>query len=93
VNPIDISEVDDKLKEQFFISSRQFQIRTGVNNQSTLDDYDQTYGDITHYPSNMSFFTQDDGTVLFNPAQDSSMNQVSLNFGTSLSIGNLCYSK
>ncbi len=90
VELLDIKDVGKNLDNEFFISSRNFNLKTGVNSEATLSLFDATYGDISHYPSNMSFFTQRDGSLLFNPAGDNSLNQVSINYGTSFAIGNLC---
>ncbi len=87
---LSISEAQTKLKESFLIESNDFHQFTGVSDQAILSQYDQTYGDVVHYPSNMSFFKQPDGTLVFNPAKDNSSDQVAINSGTSFAIGSLC---
>ena len=91
VKLVKLKDVDSHLGKSFFLSSRNFNIKTGVTSEGTLTLFDKTYGSVSHYPSNMSFFTQEDGTLLFDPARDSSLNQVSINYGTSFAIGNLCH--
>lgn len=90
---LSIDELKQDLSREAFVLSRDFNKSFGVTSETLLNQIDQRFGSLLHYPSYTYFKKTDEGLLTFDPAGDKSTNQVAFNFGTSFALGNLCESK
>jgi hypothetical protein len=74
---------------EFFISSRYFNNASGITNESILNQIDQDFGELVHFPSGHYYRVDKEGHIVFSPIT-TDIPYIQYNYGTSFSIGNVC---